>query len=62
MQTSLELLLLTACVSIYIFTAAVSASILLKSNTVDTKNYMLVSETCACRYLHDQKGCLSAIS
>ena len=41
METSLELLLLTACVSIYIFTAVVSASVLLKSNTVNTKNYML---------------------
>jgi len=46
MKTSLELLLLTSCVSIYIFTAAVSASILLKSNTVDTKNYMLIWNMC----------------
>jgi len=46
METSLELLLLTACVSIYIFTAVVSASVLLKSNTVNTKNYMLAWNMC----------------
>jgi hypothetical protein len=59
MKTLLELLLLNACVSIY--TAAVSASILLKSNTVDTKHDMLVWNMCL-QILTWPERLLSAIS
>ena len=61
MKTSFELLLLNAFVSIYIFTAAVSASILFKSNTVDTKHDMLVWNMCL-HILTWPERLLSAIS